>query len=62
MCIFNFAGDLSDLLLSHSSWYTFAAMQRIYKHYDLPLRHPAIKLRRASFSSYAGGCQQMTAA
>ena len=34
--------------------YTYAAMQRIYKHYDLPLHDPAIRLRRASFSSYAG--------
>jgi hypothetical protein len=84
------AGDLGDLLLAHSSWYTFAALQvvtslpllrllgnctrgtllpsrdapqldvfaalqRVYKHYDLPLRHPGIRLRRASFSSYAGG-------
>lgn len=52
------AGDLSDVLLAHFSWYTFAALQRVYKHYDLPLRHPAIKLRRASFSSYGGGASQ----
>lgn len=30
-------------------------MQRIYKHYDLPLAEPAIRLRRQSCSSYAGG-------
>ncbi len=29
-------------------------MQRIYKHYDMPLNHPAIELQKASFSSYAG--------
>jgi Phospholipase B len=40
--------------MSHSSWFTYAAMQRIYKHYDLQLRHPGIRSRRSSFSSYAG--------
>lgn len=31
-------GDYSDLLMSHSSWFTYSAMLRIYKHYALNLQ------------------------
>lgn len=44
--------DLSDLLMAHSTWDTFRAMNRIYKTYDLRLRDPAVAVRRMSFSSY----------
>lgn len=27
-------GDFSDLYASHSSWFVFQAMERIYKHYN----------------------------
>ncbi|GFR52660.1 hypothetical protein Agub_g15254, partial [Astrephomene gubernaculifera] len=48
--------DLSDLLLGHVTWWGYASMLRIYKHYDmrlggLPL---AAGAGRVSFSSYPG--------
>ena len=56
------AGDLSDLLMAHASWFTYAGMTRIYKHYHLALRHPAIRSQAASFSSYAGNHKPRLAA
>ncbi|EFN52707.1 hypothetical protein CHLNCDRAFT_36792 [Chlorella variabilis] len=46
--------DLSDLLLGHSAWFTFGALVRIYKHYDVALHSQELPLRRMSFSSYPG--------
>ena len=40
--------------MAHSSWFTYAGMTRIYKHYSFALRHPAMRMQKASFSSYAG--------
>lgn len=50
-------GDLSDLLLGHSTWDTFTAMMRIYKHFELGLREEGIAANRYSFSSYPGEIQ-----
>jgi len=47
-------GDFSDLLVSHSSWFTYQAMNRIYKHYKLNLKSKAIAAKTISFSSYPG--------
>ncbi|BDA45664.1 Phospholipase B-like 1 [Coccomyxa sp. Obi] len=47
-------GNYSDLFLSHSSWFTYSGMVRIYKHYDFALASPHHRLRRTSFSSYPG--------
>ncbi|KAF4106634.1 phospholipase B-like 1 isoform X1 [Onychostoma macrolepis] len=41
-----------NLLLGHSSWYTYAASMRIYKHWDLKNKHNGTS--RLSFSSYPG--------
>ncbi|XP_073774485.1 phospholipase B-like 1 isoform X3 [Danio rerio] len=41
-----------NLLLGHSSWYTYAASMRIYKHWNLKRKCNGI--RRLSFSSYPG--------
>lgn len=49
-------GDLSDLLMGHSTWDTFTAMMRIYKHFELGLRDENIAAKRYSFSSYPGAC------
>jgi hypothetical protein len=40
-------GDLSDILMAHTTWFSFAFMARVYKFYDLAGR-------RAAFSSYPG--------
>eukprot|EP01130_Rhizamoeba_saxonica_P018914 TRINITY_DN9644_c0_g1_i1.p1 TRINITY_DN9644_c0_g1~~TRINITY_DN9644_c0_g1_i1.p1 ORF type:complete len:541 (-),score=112.21 TRINITY_DN9644_c0_g1_i1:31-1566(-) len=47
-------GDLSDLWSAHSSWFTYQAMNRIYKHYYLDLEGDFIASRKFSFSSYPG--------
>ncbi|PNW85360.1 hypothetical protein CHLRE_03g182750v5 [Chlamydomonas reinhardtii] len=48
-------GDLTDLLVGHSTHDSFTAMTRIYKHYDFSsLADDAITARRVSFSSYPG--------
>jgi hypothetical protein len=45
--------DFSDLMWSHSSWFTYGNMNRIYKHYSFgtKLSTPS---RALSFSSYPG--------
>jgi len=40
--------------MAHSSWFTYAGMTRIYKHHEFALRHPAVRMQKASFSSYGG--------
>jgi Phospholipase B len=47
-------GDLSDILMGHSTWDTYSSMVRIYKHYDFGVRNPDHVMRRLSFSSYPG--------
>jgi len=34
-------GDLSDLLVGHSTWDSYTAMTRIFKHYEWQIAHPA---------------------
>ncbi|KJE97432.1 hypothetical protein CAOG_09069 [Capsaspora owczarzaki ATCC 30864] len=41
-----------DILISHSSWFTFTATNRIYKHYNFQLNDQATAAKRTSFSSY----------
>ncbi|KAG7491526.1 hypothetical protein MATL_G00004490 [Megalops atlanticus] len=43
-----------NLLLGHSSWYTYAATLRIYKHWDFRLTEPHTATGKMSFSSYPG--------
>ncbi|KAI1886721.1 hypothetical protein AGOR_G00198710 [Albula goreensis] len=43
-----------NLLLAHSSWYTYAATMRIYKHWDFRLTEPHAATGKMSFSSYPG--------
>jgi len=45
---------LEDLLFAHSSWFTYGAMLRIYKHYSFELAEPAWQGSSTSFSSYPG--------
>jgi hypothetical protein len=46
--------DLSDLLFGHSTFDSFTAMTRIFKHYEFSLKHPGVKAQALSFSSYPG--------
>ncbi|XP_041634444.1 phospholipase B-like 1 [Cheilinus undulatus] len=43
-----------NLLFAHSSWYTYAATLRIYKHWDFNISDPNTATGRLSFSSYPG--------
>uniref|UniRef100_A0A8C5GPD2 Phospholipase B-like n=1 Tax=Gouania willdenowi TaxID=441366 RepID=A0A8C5GPD2_GOUWI len=43
-----------NLLVGHSSWYTYAATMRIYKHWDFRVFDANIATGKLSFSSYPG--------
>uniref|UniRef100_A0AAQ6IM55 Phospholipase B-like n=1 Tax=Anabas testudineus TaxID=64144 RepID=A0AAQ6IM55_ANATE len=43
-----------NLLLGHSSWYTYAATMRIYKHWDFRVSDTQTATGKMSFSSYPG--------
>uniref|UniRef100_U3FA79 Phospholipase B-like n=1 Tax=Micrurus fulvius TaxID=8637 RepID=U3FA79_MICFL len=43
-----------NIYFGHSSWFTYAATLRIYKHWDFRIIDPQTKTGRASFSSYPG--------
>lgn len=43
-----------NLLFAHSSWYTYAATMRIYKHWDFRITEPHTATGKLSFSSYPG--------
>lgn len=43
-----------NLLFAHSSWYTYAATMRIYKHWDFRIAEPHTATGKLSFSSYPG--------
>lgn len=43
-----------NIYFAHSSWYTYAAMLRIYKHWDFNIKDEYTFSKRLSFSSYPG--------
>lgn len=43
-----------NIYFAHSSWYTYAAMLRIYKHWDFNIKDQNTTSNRLSFSSYPG--------
>ncbi|XP_039095903.1 phospholipase B-like 1 isoform X1 [Hyaena hyaena] len=43
-----------NIFFAHSSWYTYAAMLRIYKHWDFNIKDKDTSSHRLSFSSYPG--------
>ncbi|KAF6121026.1 phospholipase B domain containing 1 [Phyllostomus discolor] len=43
-----------NIYFAHSSWYTYAAMLRIYKHWNFNIRDANTSSSRLSFSSYPG--------
>ncbi|CAL5220185.1 g2156 [Coccomyxa viridis] len=47
-------GNYSDLLMAHSSWFTYSGMVRIYKEFNLALHSKQHVQKRAVFSSYPG--------
>ncbi|XP_019726491.1 phospholipase B-like 1 [Hippocampus comes] len=43
-----------NLLFAHSSWFTYTATMRIYKHWDFHIAEPHAATGKLSFSSYPG--------
>ncbi|XP_073932118.1 phospholipase B-like 1 isoform X2 [Castor canadensis] len=43
-----------NIFFAHSSWYTYAAMLRVYKHWDFNIKDKDTSSSRLSFSSYPG--------
>ncbi|XP_006866133.1 PREDICTED: phospholipase B-like 1 [Chrysochloris asiatica] len=43
-----------NIFFAHSSWYTYAAMLRIYKHWNFNIKDKDTSSSRLSFSSYPG--------
>jgi len=48
------SADGKELLFGHSTWDTYTAALRIYKHYNFQLSNEAIASFKLSFSSYPG--------
>lgn len=48
------APDFSDLWIGHSTWDSYTAMLRIWKHYSFQFQHLNLASPRMSFSSYPG--------
>jgi len=46
--------NFSDILAGHSTWFTFSAMNRIFKRYEFPLQNKALASTKVAFSSYPG--------
>lgn len=51
--------DLSDLLMGHTTWWTYTAMTRIYKHYSFALQGSQYRAHTTSMSSYPGMLSSM---
>lgn len=51
--------DLSDLLMGHTTWWTYTAMTRIYKHYSFALQGRQYRAHITSMSSYPGMLSSM---
>ena len=49
--------DLSDIFFAHSTWFTYSAMNRIYKHYNFAVKEQTSSSKKMSFSSYPGSLE-----
>ncbi|XP_064627540.1 phospholipase B-like 1 [Lineus longissimus] len=47
-------GAYENIFMSHSSWFLYSSMLRIYKHYDFNINDAATVNKQMSFSSYPG--------
>ena len=47
-------GAYEDIFMGHSSWFSYTATLRIYKHYNFNLKDEATAAKKISFSSYPG--------
>ncbi|CAE1176247.1 Phospholipase-B 81,Phospholipase B-like 1,Phospholipase B [Acanthosepion pharaonis] len=43
-----------NIFMSHSSWFWYSSMSRIYKYYDFNIKDPRTFTRQIAFSSYPG--------
>eukprot|EP00708_Paratrimastix_pyriformis_P002324 GAFH01001067.1.p1 GENE.GAFH01001067.1~~GAFH01001067.1.p1 ORF type:complete len:607 (+),score=260.42 GAFH01001067.1:112-1821(+) len=43
-----------ELYISQAAWFFFGSMNRVLKHYDIPLNHPSTATKQLTMSSYPG--------
>lgn len=52
--VFQVLPGYENIYFAHSSWFTYAATLRIYKHWNFNIGDPDTSTSRVSFSSYPG--------
>lgn len=52
--VFQVLPGYENIYFAHSSWFTYAATLRIYKHWNFNIVDPYTRTGRVSFSSYPG--------
>lgn len=52
--VFQVLPGYENIYFAHSSWFTYAATLRIYKHWNFNIVDPDTTTSRVSFSSYPG--------
>lgn len=52
--VFQVLPGYENIYFAHSSWFTYAATLRIYKHWNFNIVDPYTSTGRVSFSSYPG--------
>lgn len=52
--VFQVLPGYENIYFAHSSWFTYAATMRIYKHWNFNIVDPYTSTGRVSFSSYPG--------
>lgn len=52
--VFQVLPGYENIYFAHSSWFTYAATLRIYKHWNFNIVDPYTSTSRVSFSSYPG--------
>lgn len=51
---FQLTGAFEEIYMAHSTWFSYTATLRIFKHYDFNLKDKATASKSLSFSSYPG--------
>lgn len=54
LSVFQVLPGYENIYFAHSSWFTYAATMRIYKHWNFNIVDPYTSTGRVSFSSYPG--------
>lgn len=52
--IIKITDDYQDILIGHSTWDTYANMNRVFKQYEFNFNNPLVRAKKIQFSSYPG--------